>query len=274
MVTRFHVGSNRPSERPNLHVSTISHLPTSYAEAFNNPNWQNAIRYKARLVVNDSTQLSSIDVDENFSLVVIPATIRTVLGLATSRHYLVHQLDIKNAFLHGDLSKIVYMHQPQGFQDFAHPGYIIGLLHYEFSMKDLGSLNYFLGISIMRDSLGMFLSQRKYAIEILERAHMVGCNPIWTPVDTESKLGADGDQVSDPRFFYNPGVRLDIASQLFPRPTILLDSPESRQAKPLPLGASFIYMHDPWEPHFSALKRILSVEAEYRGVANVVAATC
>ena len=65
-------------------------------------------------------------------------------------------------------------------------------------MTDLGSLNYFLGIFVIRDSSRMFLSQRKYATEILERAHMVGCNSSRTPVDTESKLGDDGDLVSDP----------------------------------------------------------------------------
>ncbi|GJX72917.1 ribonuclease H-like domain-containing protein [Tanacetum coccineum] len=43
----------------------------------------------------------------------------------------------------------------------------------------------------------MFLSQRKYVVEILERAHMVNCNPSQTPVDTESKLGDDGDPVSN-----------------------------------------------------------------------------
>nr|GEY68600.1 ribonuclease H-like domain-containing protein [Tanacetum cinerariifolium] len=48
---------------------------------------------------------------------------------------------------------------------------IIASLHQEFSMTDLGSLNYFLGISVTRDSLGMLLSQRKNATEILERAH-------------------------------------------------------------------------------------------------------
>ncbi|GKG22398.1 ribonuclease H-like domain-containing protein, partial [Tanacetum coccineum] len=74
---------------------------------------------------------------------------------------------------------------------------IIDSLHQEFSMTDLSSLNYFLGILVMRDSSGMFLSQCKYATEILERAHMVNCNPSWTPIDIESKIGADGDPVSD-----------------------------------------------------------------------------
>ncbi|GKF87715.1 ribonuclease H-like domain-containing protein, partial [Tanacetum coccineum] len=72
-------------------------------------------RYKARLVANGSTQLEGVDVDETFSLVVKPGTIRTVLSLDASRHWLIHQLDVKNAFLHGDLSKTVYMHQPPGF---------------------------------------------------------------------------------------------------------------------------------------------------------------
>ncbi|GJY64765.1 ribonuclease H-like domain-containing protein, partial [Tanacetum coccineum] len=49
------------------------------------------------------------------------------------------------------------------------------------------------GISAIRDSTGMFLSHRKYAAEILKRAHMVSCNHSRTPVDTESKLRDDGD---------------------------------------------------------------------------------
>ncbi|GKB54753.1 ribonuclease H-like domain-containing protein [Tanacetum coccineum] len=62
-------------------------------------------RYKTRLVANGCTQLEGIDVDETFSPTVKPGTIRPVLSLATSRHCPVHQLDVKNAFLHGDLSK-------------------------------------------------------------------------------------------------------------------------------------------------------------------------
>nr|GEW48678.1 hypothetical protein [Tanacetum cinerariifolium] len=74
---------------------------------------------------------------------------------------------------------------------------IISSLHQEFAMTDLGSLNYFLGISVTRDSLGMFFSQKKYAVKILERAGMVHCNPSQTPIDTESKLGTTGDEVSN-----------------------------------------------------------------------------
>ncbi|GKF51411.1 ribonuclease H-like domain-containing protein [Tanacetum coccineum] len=72
-------------------------------------------RYKARLVANGSSQQLGVDFDETFSPVVKPATIRTVFSLAMSRHWPIHQLDVKNDFLNGDLSETVYMHQPPGF---------------------------------------------------------------------------------------------------------------------------------------------------------------
>nr|GFC28597.1 ribonuclease H-like domain-containing protein [Tanacetum cinerariifolium] len=50
-------------------------------------------RYKAHLVANGSMQVKGVDVDETFSLIVKPGTIRTVLSLAISRHWFVHQLD-------------------------------------------------------------------------------------------------------------------------------------------------------------------------------------
>ncbi|GJT67226.1 ribonuclease H-like domain-containing protein [Tanacetum coccineum] len=72
---------------------------------------------------------------------------------------------------------------------------VIAMVHGEFNMTDLGSLKYFLGISAQRSSAGLFLSQSTYAKELLERAHMQKCNQCRTPMDTESKLGADGDPV-------------------------------------------------------------------------------
>ncbi|GKG45099.1 ribonuclease H-like domain-containing protein, partial [Tanacetum coccineum] len=61
----------------------------------------------------------------------------------------------------------------------------------------LGSLHYFLGISVTRNASGMFLSQQKYATEVLDRAGMLNCKPCRTPVDTDSKLSADGAPISD-----------------------------------------------------------------------------
>nr|GEY07058.1 ribonuclease H-like domain-containing protein [Tanacetum cinerariifolium] len=242
MVTRFHVGSNR---------LTLFHHKYLEDDTFS--------RYKARLVANSSTQLEGIDVDEAFSLVVKPSTIWTVLSLATSQHWPFYQLDVKNAFIHGDLSETVYMHQHPGFRDSAHPDYVcllqrslygikqhnIDSLHQEFSMMDLCSLNYILGIFVARDSSRMFLSQRKYATEILERAHMVSCNPSRTPDDTESKLGADGEPIYDPTLYRSLAGALQY---------LTFTSPNISYA----VQQVCLYMHDPREPYFSALKWILS----------------
>jgi hypothetical protein len=81
-------------------------------------------RYKARLVANGSSQQLGIDCDETFSPVVKPASIRTVLSLVVSRKWPIHQVDVKNAFLNGDLSETVYMHQPPGFVDSRYPHHV------------------------------------------------------------------------------------------------------------------------------------------------------
>ncbi|GJV87151.1 ribonuclease H-like domain-containing protein, partial [Tanacetum coccineum] len=76
---------------------------------------------------------------------------------------------------------------------------LIDSLHREFDMTDLGALNYFLGISAVRYSTGLFLSQRKYDLQLLELAHMVNCNP--SPPNT-SGYGvlncSDGVPIPDP----------------------------------------------------------------------------
>ncbi|GKE64309.1 ribonuclease H-like domain-containing protein, partial [Tanacetum coccineum] len=48
---------------------------------------------------------------------------------------------------------------------------------------------------------GTFLSQTKYATEILEQAQMLNCNPCRTPIDTEKKLGPEGSSVTDPTLY-------------------------------------------------------------------------
>jgi hypothetical protein len=61
----------------------------------------------------------------------------------------------------------------------------------EFAMKDLGPLHHFLAITVERRPQGLFLHQRRYAIDILERAGMSDCKPCSTPVDTQAKLSED-----------------------------------------------------------------------------------
>ncbi|GJW79413.1 ribonuclease H-like domain-containing protein [Tanacetum coccineum] len=246
-------------------------------------------RYKARLVANGRSQQQGIDCDETFSPVVKPATIRTVLSLAVSRDWPIHQLDVKNAFLHGHLSETVYMHQPPGFVDPAHPDYVchlqrslyglkqvsrawfqhfvsyatrVGFQHSktDFSLfvfhrgSDIAYLLLYVDDIILTSSSLAFLQRIiaslhneftiKHLEEILERAHMENCNPCRTPVDTESKLGSDGDPVSDPTLYHILAGTLQYL--IFTRPDL---SYAVQQV--------CLYMHDPRDPYFTALKRIL-----------------
>ncbi|XP_014757722.1 uncharacterized protein LOC106866650 [Brachypodium distachyon] len=65
-------------------------------------------------------------------------------------------------------------------------------------MKDLGDLHYFLGMQVTRTPRGFFLSQQRYAEDVLERAGMTKCKPASTPIDTHSKLSSqDGAPLDD-----------------------------------------------------------------------------
>jgi hypothetical protein len=82
-------------------------------------------RYKAHWVCRGFTQRLGIDYDETFSPIVKPATVRTVMSLAFSRDWPIHQLDVKNGFLHGTLSETIYCSQPAGFVDSTHPDWVL-----------------------------------------------------------------------------------------------------------------------------------------------------
>lgn len=75
-------------------------------------------RYKAHLVAKDYHQHSGVDYSETYSLIIKPITIHVVLSLAVFAGWIMKQIDVNNAFLHGHLTKIVYMMQPQGL---VHP---------------------------------------------------------------------------------------------------------------------------------------------------------
>ncbi|GKA53711.1 ribonuclease H-like domain-containing protein [Tanacetum coccineum] len=134
----------------------------------------------------------------------------------------------------------------------------------------------------------MFLSQRKYAMEILERDHMVGCNSSRTPVDTESKLGDGGTPVVNPTLYRSLAGSLQYLT--FTRPDITIFNlilifliaysdadwagcPTTRRSTSgycVFLGNNLLSWSSKRQPTLSRS----SAEAEYRGVANAVSETC
>ena len=72
-------------------------------------------RLKSHLVAKGYTQVYGIDYGDTFSPITKMSSVRLFLSIAAMRHWLLYQLDIKNAFLHGEFQEEIYMEQPPGF---------------------------------------------------------------------------------------------------------------------------------------------------------------
>ncbi|CAL8109306.1 unnamed protein product [Prunus armeniaca] len=222
-------------------------------------------RYTARLVAKRYTHTYGVDYEETFAPVAKLNIVRVLLSLAANLDWPLHQFDVKNVFLHGELTREVYMDIPPRYNTtktgticklrkalyglkqsphawfgrftmamknngFRHSisnhtlflkhqkGKVTTLVIYvddmiitgndkheisqlqdylatEFEIKNLGGLKYFLGIEVARSQQGIFLSQRKYVLDLLTEIGMLDCKPVYTHIVQNHHLGEYPDQV-------------------------------------------------------------------------------
>lgn len=274
-------------------------------------------RYKARLVAKGFTQTYGIDYHETFAPVAKMNSIRVLLSLAVHSNWPLFQLDVKNAFLNGDLEEEVFMDLPPGFEGkggkekvcklkkslyglkqsprawferfgkvikshgysqgqadhtmfYRHTGggkvailivYVDDIiltgddndeierlkkiLAKEFEIKDLGNLKYFLGMEFARSKKGIFVSQRKYVLDLLGETGLLGCKAAETPIEPNLKLEpAKTEKVINREQYQRLVGKLLYLSHT--RPDIAFATSVVSQ-----------FMHSPGPDHFDAVYRIL-----------------
>ena len=122
---------------------------------------------------------------------------------------------------------------------------VIQTLSQIFSLQDMGFLSYFLGIEIVKQGPDLLLSQKKYILDILERAGLSHANPVSTPLTTTANLS-----LGDSPQFDNPVQYRQIVGAL---QYVTLSRPDITFA----VNKVCQFMHSPTQNHWSAVKRIL-----------------
>ena len=87
------------------------------------------------MVAKGYAQTYGIDFEETFNPIAKMAIVRAIISLAASKHWKLHQMDVKNAFLNGDLEEEVYMEQPEGFVHPDFPHYVCKLRKALYGLK-------------------------------------------------------------------------------------------------------------------------------------------
>ncbi|KAE9596295.1 putative RNA-directed DNA polymerase [Lupinus albus] len=148
-------------------------------------------RYKARLVAKGYAQQYGMDYEETFAPVAKMTTIRTLIAIASVRQWHISQIDVKNAFLNGDLHEEIYMVPPPGVSH--NPGEVCKLQKSLYGLKQAPRA-WFEKFSIVITSLGFSSSPHDSALFVRNSHH--GCIIISLYVDDMIITGDDIDGIT------------------------------------------------------------------------------
>jgi hypothetical protein len=115
----------------------------------------------------------------------------------------------------------------------------------KFEMTDLGKIKYFLGIEVTQSAGGIFICQKKYAREVLERFKMDDCNPVQVPIISGTKLARDGEGEKIDSTYYKQMIG-SLMYMTATRPDLTYD-----------VSLISRFMEAPTELHYQAVRKIL-----------------
>ncbi|GJV82495.1 putative ribonuclease H-like domain-containing protein [Tanacetum coccineum] len=163
-----------------------------------------AVQTRGKIKKASSAQqalVEGIDYDEVFAPVARIEAIRLFLAFASYMGFTVYQMDVKSTFIYGTIEEEVYVHQPPGFVDPAHPNKksmcteFEDCMHKRFQMSSMGELTFFLGLQVKQQLDGIFISQDKYVADILKKFDFLSIRTATTPIESNKPLVKDEDGV-------------------------------------------------------------------------------
>ncbi|KAH9658932.1 protein kinase domain-containing protein [Citrus sinensis] len=173
MVTRSKAGIFKP-KLYQISTQPQTTLPSNASEALKEPSWKKSERksrwnhkqYKAKLVVKGFLQIPGIDFTETFSQVVKAATIRIIFTLAVNNDWMLRtKYEIVILLIYVD-DIIITGDNSNNIEE------LVSYLNKAFALKDLGELNFFLGIQVNRNQNSIMLSQTNLQYAVLTRPEL------------------------------------------------------------------------------------------------------
>ncbi|KAG8472490.1 hypothetical protein CXB51_034176 [Gossypium anomalum] len=155
-------------------------------------------RYKARFVTKGYIQIPGVDFTDVFSPVVKHSSIRALLGIVAMHDLELEQLDVKTAFLHGELEEDIYMQQPEGFTVLEKEDYVCLLKKSLYGLKQSPRQWYKRG----RKASKLYLSQKGYIEKVLCGFNMQSAKPVNTPLAAHFRLLSTLSPQSDDEIEY------------------------------------------------------------------------